>query len=312
MTRRDGMTVRTGSTAGCLFSYPAKGEKMKFTKIETQGNSYLVFSLGTLPKDAGSLARAACQKEGGDARGVLLLTPTLRADVHLDALDPLGRHTLSHEVFYALAAYLSYVAGLPIYEYEAETEEGIFPITIRRGNPLNFSVKRGKYKLCLSNAKIFAGQTEAKTDVVATPDGRYAVFFSHDAHAVDLSALAAACAASCEVRGDGLAVVSPAEKEVREIRPDGGDARVGEMRYTLRTVSQGEGAVKSPTAAACAALASLIARGRETYGRAITFCHDAGEVTCRLDRGGGGEGTSDARLLFRGEFADAPCEPDTP
>ena len=299
-------------TAKRLFSYSVKGEKMKFTKIETQGITYLVFSLGTLPKEPERLARAAADRAGGiGADGVLLLTPTLKADVRLTAFDSKGGRTLSHEDLYALAAYLSYVAGLPIYEYETETDEGIHPVKILQGEPPKFSVKYGKCKRYSSNIPITVHEVDATVDLVATENGTYAVLFSSDADAVDLPALAGACAMSPDARADAVVTVSPAADG--EGPPP--DALLSEHLtprdlpctpsaphpYRMRVKPISKDAV-SPTAAAGAALSALIARRWERYGGEAVFHHDAGIVACRLDHAGRLEATSDARLLLRGEY----------
>lgn len=262
---------------------------MKFSKIETQGITSLVFSLAALPEDPAALAKSSAKEELLGADTVLFLTPTLAADIALHSYRRTGERYLSHEVLHTLAAYLFYVAGLPVYAYEAETEDGIFPVKIIDGTPPTFSVKYGKCKQLLENKEIKIKNTEIVTDLFHIGDRVFSVLITDDAQAADLPAVAHAHLLSPAVRAETAVVLSP----LSEGTP---------AAYRLRFSSLDGREPPSPSAAAGAALAALAARGRETYGREVVFHHEGGTLACRMDRGGTLTVRAAARLLLRGEW----------
>ncbi|HBJ18742.1 MAG TPA: hypothetical protein DDY70_03215 [Clostridiales bacterium] len=269
---------------------------MKFSKIETQGITSLVFSLATLPKDPADLSKTLANDETLGADAVLFLTPTLAADVCLHSYDKRGEKCLSHEILHALAAYLFYVAGLPVYEYEAETEEGILPVRITAGISPTFTAKYGKCKQTATNIPFRAKNIEATVDEVRCHRTQYAILFAEHAESVDLPALARALRTAPACGAETVVALS-------EFSDASGSA------YLLRAASL-RGDTVFPSAAAGAALMSLIAKGRERYGRDVTFRHEGGSLVCRMEHGGTFTVRADARLLLRGELTPPTPEPN--
>lgn len=267
---------------------------MKFSKIETQGIASLVFSLAALPKDPAESARIAAKDETLGADAVLFLTPTLAADVCLHSYNKKGEKCLSPEILHTLAAYLFYVAGLPVYEYEAETEEGILPVRIAAGTPPAFTAKCGKYKQI--STKIPFKVKTAETAIAEIRDRKdlYATLLTDHAENADLTALARELAIAPGCHAETIVVLSPC-------------AEAPAPAYRLRAANL-HGKTVFPSSAAGAALASLIADGREKYGREVAFFHETGTFGCRMDHGGTLTVCATARLLLRGEFT--PSAPD--
>lgn len=269
---------------------------MKFTKIGTQGKTYLVFSLAALTESSAPLAKAVLRSEEGiGADGVLFLTPTLHADVRLTAFDREGKRTLSHEILYALATYLCYVAGLPIHEYEAETDEGILPLRIRGGTPPLFCTIRGKCKRLYSDVRMDVKNTAGTYDIVRQTC-TYAVFMTENIRSFDPDAVFHACALASLPPVDGVVAVC------REGEPSGDIVAMprGDVsRYRLRLRMLREETF-SPADAAGAVLCLLIARGEETYGREVALCHDGGALLCRMGCDGRCRTSATARVILRG------------
>lgn len=255
--------------------------RMKYTMVESMGTRFLLFSLGALPSDAALTAKeAADAKEGIGADLVLFLTPSLTADLRLTAFDACGRAVRGKDCLAALGAYLYYAAGLPIYEYKIETEEGESALEIVRSTPPIFHIKSYKCKYMYTKIQINVKNSPCEIAIVTT-DERYAVLLCDHAGSADLFAVRAALS---------LSEVPKTLGTVACARTEGGYA----VRCLLR---DGTGRVPLGALAACAALL-----GGGTPPLRTDLCPCNGRVRCERTGDGRLSFFVGARLLARGEY----------
>lgn len=262
---------------------------MKYTKIESLGTLFLLFSLPTLPQDTPAFVQRVADRAAGlDADRVLFLTPSLTADLRLDAYTREGSRIPEADCLPALGAYLFFVAGLPLYAYRIETREGTLPLEISRSEPPLFRCFYEKSKLLFAKTQIFCKNTDGIL-YVNEAGVRCAFLLCDSAENADLPALLHAVSFS----------ETEAVRSVLALSP-----RTGGYEVRCLTVS-GE---VCPPLSALVALCRLPALPKGGVLSATELFLPRGRVRIERGRGGALSLLVPARLLARGEYAGVLSE----